>query len=352
MATLIDNDAKNLTNRVQGTGQPAIVRTPANVMYAAHVNDDYNLEVHYSTNNGTSWTADVEFDETGNIDMPNIVSDASGNIYLAYSAVVGTDQYAIKVKKRSISTGLWTDVTPGTLTATIDNDGGYQVKPFLTFNRSVANRLHLFYVTWNGNGTDYRSRNVYSDDYGSSWSAEVTYTIGSAQSNIRSYGVFLDSQSNGTVYFGVYSSVPVRITLIPYTSVGVQSGSTSTFGPGVDLDATTGVIDINDNICLAYDAPTAPSSRFRAYIGVTGTTLESASTAVAGSLAMGADRGGNVYVFYTKSDDNAYYRKYDVSTDLWGSETALTSSTDGLRVSCEKLTIVGSNKMNFVYYSA
>jgi len=77
MANIIDTDSKIIVGDQFGFGQPTLCRCSSTLMFAAHINDSSQLEIHKSINNGLNWTLVKTFTETDPGDFEIAAIDAT-----------------------------------------------------------------------------------------------------------------------------------------------------------------------------------------------------------------------------------------------------------------------------------
>ena len=319
MATQIDNDAKVFGERASGYAAPGVVRDSDGRVYAAHYNESNQLEVHYSDDNGANWTLDTTFTES-NMDYLSMVVSENDDVFVAFCEGT-TSPVNLVIKKKDGVSSTWSEV----LSESVSTD---TQPPVLIYNR-YNNRLFLFWVT------STVLYNKYSDDKGSTWSSNNSYT---------SFGATICTDGDySTVdgYMGVWISHATYKQIIIWTPSGA-------FSTGVDANVPNGYG------IFAYDSSgnrycgAGSTSFIRVYLN--GFNVWNGPDVKLGHYSIGIDNDDNVYVFYTKTDEKCYYRKYTNETDTWSSETALTTG-DGLRPACEKHPIPLSTSLHLTYFS-
>ena len=346
MVNQIDNDSKIIGARVEGFGYPSIVRVTGGRIYVMHIINSGELEVHYSDNNGTSWTLDETFTEANSIDMPCIVAYSDTDIAVAYSFSTATNVYTIKVKMREHAGGTWSEIYNATALAST-----YIIKPSLTVNKNIITRLHLMYIT--NDGTDIGIRHDKTDDKGSSWVGITTKNLYSGTNSYYYRNYSLDSDlSSGDLYFFYHETRLNYFNAYRYNSSGVYQ-SIINFSANAPFIGGCGVVTSVNRKWFV----TLISGYLRVYetLLTTGTlstiSLNIIIGVLDGHICCGVDGNDNLYVLYTKSaDEKAYLRKYDADSATWGNEVTLTSG-DGLRASCEQHILPGTEFMNYVFYS-
>jgi hypothetical protein len=135
-----------------------------------------------------------------------------------------------------------------------------------------------------------------------------------------------------------------------YTSISGGSGA-SVFTGG-DM-----VVDVYRNVWVAYNETTTRNDvTVESYNGGVATALAVYTSPsptgdfVYGSITLGSDGIGNVFVFYQRtSTGKSYYAKYTKLTDTWSSETQL-QSTNAYRLMCEKRNLIDSNLFFYTFY--
>jgi len=348
MANLIDTDSKNIGERAEGFGFPGIIRDSNGRIYTGHITDSNTLEIHYSDNNGSTWNLDETFSlisGTSSIDMYSFTVSDQDDIFLTYSLNEGSDVYTLKVKKRDHTSGNWSEI----LEETSITSESIILHPLITWNRYESNRLHVFWLghTPSANAIIY---NKYSDNYGNSWTSGTNKTL---DDNIRTISSLDTDPTNGDVYLTEYNTVSETYPhLYKFSSVGVYQNVSNleqtrdNFGLYVSIDSTgnrwiafygeknnwySGILLKNDEAGILFHYTSGTHALKK------------------GMFSIGIDGVDNIYIFYTKPDGKAYYKKYDKDTETLGDEVSLTVG-DGLRVNCEQHNFIRDDKLNFVYY--
>lgn len=357
MANLIDTDAKTIAERNEGFGHPSICRVSGGRIYTAHILDSGNLEIHYSDDTGSSWTLDTTFSPNSgniNIDMFSFVISDLDDIFLTYCEDEGLDYYTLKVLKRDHISGTWSEILEEN---TIQNVGTI-LQPLINWNRYESNRLHIFWQrhldaagSW-----EVDIYNKYSDNYGSSWTNGGDYPkVLEYNSDIQCTSDIDTDPVTGDVYILRYRTAAyIKLHQIKYNSIGTYQNNTDI---GANLRKHYGakiVITDTGDIWIAkygevsnwYDAIIYKNGVQSLVFG----NVQFSDSIKRGMFALGLDGDNNIYLFFTKSDDKAYYYKYDNDSSSWGSETSLTAG-EGLRIGSEKFSLIVSDKLHVVYYT-
>jgi len=357
MANLIDNDGKIITERAEGFGQPSVVRVSGGRIYVGHINDNGDLEIHYSDTDGSSWTLDDTFSSgsgNGDIDMFSFAVSDLDDVFVSYVFSTASDTYTIKIQKRDHTAGTWAEVLSE---AGIVSDTTV-LKPLLAWNRKPSlTTLHMFYMykgVGAGSGT---LGNKYSTNYGSSFSNGANKVITEGD-----FVYALDSidtiASSGNVY------ITRRITDATTTARAMIYNETGTYqsdtyihdGSNKNQYGISMAIDsMNNRWYLWFGQPFGGNYMLKVMKNEITESLSiyngGSQTYMKGAGMIAIDGSDNIYAIYIKlADEKAYYRKYDVGTDTWESEVALTTG-DGLRVGFEQHSLVGSDKLHFTYYT-
>ena len=336
MANLIDTDAKIINARIEGYGHPSVIRTSGGRIYVGHVIAvSGDLEIHYSDNNGSSWTLNKTYDSgsgNGDIDMFSFAVSDQDDVFITYSYTTAPDVYTLKVQKRDYSLETWSEV----LEVTNISHTTYKLAPKITWNRYESNRLHIF---WRDVNT---VKNKYSDNYGSSWIDGTNWALAATTEPL--YNIDSDP-TNGEIY--QWHKRTSNSGYIKFSSVGVKNGLN-------DISvrfthALSGLIDSNGDRWFASYRVDGATKRVDIYKNTVYTQNLYTGECKLGMVSIGRDGSDNIYVFYTKIDEKTYYRKYDKETSTWESEITLTSG-DGLRIGCEQHTLIDSNELHLSYY--
>lgn len=315
MSNLIDNDAKVITPGNYGYGHPTVVSFDDGTLFAGHINDLGDLEIHKSINNGSSWTLDTT------------ITPSTGIIYfnLCYRHTVSLDELFVlysdgindyKVQKRT-------------------DGGSWSLNYTWVFNYSNTKALLRFdrtndYLQIVGYHIDHM-KSKYSTDGGSSWSDGL-------ESGTLGILYDFDLNSNGDI---IFSSEYVNI--LRYSKTGSYISNTAGLGTGYKWKNLL-VNSSNNWLEIGYDSGTTQ-------IEMAGLLIDTWIVEI-NNLNVGLDGDDNIYVFYTKtSDEKTYYRKYDAGTSTWGSETLLVVVANN-KFNCEKHSIPSDTKLNYMYYTA
>lgn len=340
MANQIDTDAKVIGENALGFGQQHVLAI-GTTLYAVKITDTNTIEVHKSTDSGANWTVDTTFSSLTNPVSLSLCKSEQGDLFLGF---VHNTSYVI-VKRKHYSTGTWTEVYNTSHTVGADSAGQHA----LVVYSKTQTRLYLLY-----NSGDSNVYNKRSDDYGGTWSTATKTNFGSAGSpELRLYSAC--TAPNGNMYYLLWSNLIAQV----FTKIINADGSNG---------STEG--NITNTLANFYGGEMAidsSSNRWRIWYYISGgnyylkvdknaseslsVNYSTTDTIYKGMLSIGIDGANNVYIFYTKkTDGKCYYRMFTNSTSTWGSETALTSG-DGLRPSCEQVSLPSSNKLNVIYFT-
>jgi hypothetical protein len=336
MAHLIDNDALLLGANVSDFGARHIVRLSEEEVRTIHINDSGNLEVHKSTDSGVNWTLMTTFTPvSGSLSYPSICKYDSTTFVVAWVEGVGTN-YDVKVKM--CASEVWTDI----LTWSFTDIGAITIPiPAITFNKTALGRLHIF-VPHHATTNIVTIKNKYTDNFGGLWTDGTNYAGGTRTAPCPIHDIASRSDTGiVTIGFRNYTAQPYKF--YHFTSVGVWSSETNK-----SMNSS-----INGASC-AYD-----SANILRYAVIDNSPLGTirlwddtfwVSGCLEGMIALGIDGADNVYVFYTKTDEICYYKKWTKIGATWGSEVQLTTG-DGQKIKCEQNAIPSSPYLHLVYFS-
>jgi len=351
---LIDNNARIINERVEGFSQPAICETSTHRLYTAHITGLDTLEIHYSDDNGANWNLDKTFNiisGTISIGMFSFAVSDQDDIFLAYVLDEGSNYYTIKVKKRDYLTGDWSEILEETNIESVP----IKTKPQLIWNRRAdLTRLHLFWID-TSDGSSIDIYNKYTDNYGNSWTNGGSYPYNTSTVNVLAS---IDSNLNtGDIYILCYNSSSLGILKEGiFNSTGTETTFSNAGGVGnVDDKGASLAIDSSGNRWIVQyyiDDSTRYLKVWKNNVQSVELMSSSGSDLILdGMTVLGIDASDNIFAFYTKEiDKKAYYRKHAQETSTWGSEIALTTG-DGLRINCQKHSLIGSNKLHTVFYA-
>lgn len=328
MATQIDNDARVPAIRQSGYSRPGVARTSTGRVYVGHYNDSNQLEIHYSDDNGQTWTLDTTFTES-NIDYLSLAISENDDVFVGFCE--GTSNPTnIVVKKKDGSTGVWSEVLSEAV-ASISQ------QPILLFNKGN----NCLYVFWALPGVGIS--NKYTTDKGATWSAVTDWADtspsflldGDIRPTDNLLAVLFCSNATNYTYVYLFNLDGTYNSRIHYNTVVSDYGGAFGFlsdGSFFVVKSYYGGLRVIKNLNTSIS--TDPTGAIRA-----------------GHVALGVDNDDNVYIFYTKdSDEKCYYLKYNADTATWGPVTALTVG-DGLRPACEKHPIPLSTDLHITYFS-
>jgi hypothetical protein len=335
MSSQIANNALYLTESTADFGCRHVVRDSTGKRYAIHINDSGDLEVKSSTD-GTTWSADTSYTPTsGTLRYPTLCIGKDDDLYVAYREG-NLSSYTIKVKQRAHSGGAWTEILSWNITIYGTTTGA---APGITASQLLSDRIHVF-VAYQDSATSHIVKNQYTDNKGSAWTAGADLTWAISTGDKDCYIWDIDTYHNGNIALIMRSNYTTYKCIFDVTgSSGVKTSLTTVAPDGGSL-----VIDYDDNLrWIALDYSTAIYTWDGTWIG---------DAIRRGSVSMGIDGDGNVYVFYTKtSDDKTYYYKWTRSTVTWDVSATLLSSNKGDRVKCEQRALSTSTKLCVVYFS-
>jgi len=340
MPNQIDNDSKIIAGDDRGFGHPAIVRCSDTLMFAGHVNDSDELEIHKSIDNGSSWTLVKTITDIAGARKFSLIainSTSAGFIYSYFNTNYG---YQIYITTNSGTD--WTLKKTENYTGTL-----FDAKYLLIYNSNIS-RLYAVAMR----GTQFVGR--YTDNLGDSWT-DWSGT-GGVYSNL--VDVDIDYLTNYIYVYYHYSGSPP--TYVHYwksfTSNGTYIAQSTVLGvTGNTYPDQNLAIDSLGNRYITYVKNV--TATLRDYLMVrknegSETQLFYVDLAspqiIKGSVAINVDANDNIYVFYTKiADGKTYYKMYNGST--WGTETELIGVANN-RINCEKHVLEGSDKLHFAYY--
>ena len=356
MPNLIDTDAKIIYEREDGFAEHSVIRTSDGRIYIGHINTSGQLEIRYSDNGGTNWSLDTTFSPPsgeGDIDMFSFAISDLDDVFLTYSFATDIDTYTLKVQKRDHSSETWSEV----LSETSLVSTGIILKPLITWNRkSGLSRLHIFWLTHASGRSPVYINNKYTDNYGSSW------TNGTQRTHATdNYHYTIDSIDSNPLTSDIY--LIVRLTNATFRGKMERWNYNGIFQSSADIVSSTNrnlfghslVIDNQGNRWIISFREGSGTYYFQVYKNETTFSVDLITSGVSQTYkdmyCIGSDASDNIYAFYTKkSDDKAYYKKYDEETSTWSSEIAL-SSGDAFRIGCEQHSLVGNNKLHTSYYT-
>jgi len=334
MSSQIASDALYLTENTADFGCRHVVRDSTGKRYAIYVKDDEDLQIMSSTD-GTTWSSETSYTPTsGYIRFPSICVGKDDDIYVAYREGTGSD-YTVKVKAREHTGGTWSEILDWDITIFYTQFGP---NPAITASKYLSDRIHVF-VAYQDSATSHIIQNKYTDNKGSAWTngTDLTWAVASGEKDCYIWDIDTYNNGNVIVIFRSYSTSYKAI----FNAIGASGVKSATGGynEGASL-----VVDYDDNL------------RYVTMLNDTGLiTWDSWATSETirrGSVSMGLDGDGNVYVFYTSaSNDKTYYYKWTRSTVTWDTSPTLLSSNKGDRVKCEQRALPTSTKLCVVYFS-
>jgi len=336
MAHLIDNDALLLGANVSDFGARHIVRLSEEEVRTIHINDSGNLEVHKSTDSGVNWTLMTTFTPvSGSLRYPSICKYDSVTFIVAWVEGSGTN-YDVKVQM--CASEVWTSI----LTWSFTDIGAITFPmPAITFNKTVSGRLHIF-VPHHATTNIVTIKNKYTDNFGGLWTNGTDYAGGTRTAACSIHDIASRSDT-GVVTIGFRNYDSTTYYFNHFTSVGVYSSTTTKSINGSANGASFGYDSTNTLRYVVLDNQS--SGTMRVWDGTTWVP-----TCLDGMVALGIDGADNVYVFYTKTTEICYYKKWTKIGATWGSEVQLTTG-DGQRIKCEQNAIPSSSYLHLVYFS-
>lgn len=334
MAHLIDNDALLLGANVSDFGARHIVRLSEGEVRTIHINDSGNLEVHKSTDSGVNWTLMTTFTPvSGSLSYPSICKYDSVTFVVAWVEGSGTN-YDVKVQM--CASEVWTDI----LTWSFTDIGAITFPmPAIIFNKTVSGRLHVF-VPHHATTNYVTIKNKYTDNFGGLWTDGTNYGGGTRTAACPIHDIASRSDT-GIVTIGYRNYDSTSYYFWHFTSVGVWSSQTTLSMNGNSQGASCAYDSSN---ALRYAVIDSFASTIRTWDNFF------SSTYLSGMISLGIDGADNVYVFYTKTTEICYYKKWTKITATWGSEVQLTTG-DGQRIKCEQNAIPSSPYLHLIYFS-
>jgi len=313
MANLIDNDAKVIIPGNYGYGHPTVVSFDDGTLFAGHINDLGDLEIHKSEDDGSSWVINQTIVPSSGIVYFNLCYRHTASVdelFVLYSDGVTT----YKVRKRD-DEGSWSLVY--TLSPVRSN-----TKVLLRFDRT-NDYLQIVYRLDTNN-----MKSKYSTDGGSSWNSGLTFGLAGILHDFDLY-------ANGDILFSFEYATVVR-----FSKTGVYVSATAGLGTGYKWKNLL-VNSSNNWLEVGYNSGSTQ-------IEMAGLLTDTWVVGI-NNLKVGIDGDDNIYIFYTKtSDEKVYYRKYDGS---WGSETLLVNIANN-KFNCEKRSVPSINMLHYIYYTA
>lgn len=338
MSNIIDTDSKIISSDRYGFGQPTLCRCSSTLMFAAHINDSSQLEIHKSINSGDNWTLVKTFTETDPEDFEMCAIDATS---AAIAFIYGSNQ---KVYVTDDNGSTWVEKLAETHSLVKKSNIAYD--PLESRLWKVFTRGDIFDLD-------------YSDNKGDNWTS-VNYDTNLGVGNFHASDMDINPL-NSDVYVTIICEDTTNFERIYIFSKTGSYKSNSVLGFDTDWADACIIIDSGDNDYVITGYKHTDSKWYIAYakngtldtsnflLG-SGAEVNYNDLVIPGSLSCAVDGDDNIYAFYTKaSDEKCYYRKYNGST--WESETILVGIAND-RISTEKRPISGSNKLHFVYYKA
>jgi hypothetical protein len=357
MANTIASDASVIPADVRGWGKPPVVRATDGTVYSGYVDNTGLLNIYKSINTGTTWTLEESLTSYADgIKFFNLDIDGSGNLYVCINHGTSND---IALCKRDAGTGVWSEVK--TMALGIDIGVNVARNVLVSHSKLTPTRIYMsWFMTqvWTGYPTVFLS---YSDNAGVDWTEVNFNRYGVADYNFYMYSVDSDPisgrvfvyclQSVGNGYAGEVTQFESDGSS-PAQYVAVTGGSSGPNFTGGDM-----VTDVYRNVWVAYNETTVRNDiTVESYNGgvVTGLAVFNSAAPtgdfVYGSITLGSDGVGNVFLFYQRtSTGKSYYAKYTRSTDTWGSETQL-QDVDTYRLMCEKRNLIDSELFFYTFY--
>lgn len=366
MGRLIDIDAREDAELAQGFGN--LIQSDARgYLYAAHINNSGNLEIHWSYNNGIDWYLDTTFSEGVAIEQPFLCRDwnsgIDNDIYVSYSYGVASP-YGFKVYRRDAISGTWTLILSDT---PVYSDNG-KLKICLCFNELTTGRLHAFWVVRRTSTNEKKIINKYSDNKGTTWTNGTDYSL-SGTAGAQYYGAEIDR--NGTsIYFTLWSNYNYFYWTFKFNNSGLNISYFNTaWGevPETYYGSNT-LITRNERLWHAHFAYSSYYSQYQLQVFYTALSAQNWISSIyevgvsilggysirKGTLFLSSDGNNNVYLYYVKASSNpaapqnnkAFFRKLPFG-GTWGSEQVFTSH---FRINIEKHNKWTSDKLDYVYF--
>jgi len=338
MTNQIDTDAKELIQTKYGYGQQHIISLNDGTLYAVHINDSDNIEIHTSDDNGSTWI----LNETFIVDYPYylcLTKSENDDIFLSY-VEKNSSPYNIKIKRLKSGSGEdWTEIF--SYSESTESTNEYRPTALITYNRAI-NRLHVF---WTDNDSGNIIKNQYSTDDGDNWSSVNNYNEGtSGNYTMKLFGIDTHP-STGYVYLyhQVLSLFDPRTEIFDEngTRIGYEADQSS-----YDSHGGTLVIDSNGDRWQIFIA-----DGNKLYVIKNDESLSKKwdGDIYDGMITAGIDGNDYLYIFFTaETDDKCYLYK---KTYTWGSIPLAFTNNDGLRPSCEQHSRANSDKLNVVFFT-
>jgi len=323
MATIIDNDALTQGDNPEGYSQPSIIRCSSSLMFVGHVNDSYTLEIHKSTDEGQTFSLNTSFSVGGSCTFCLVPLTSTKAGLILYD---GTN---IKYYRTDDSGANWTQKYSSSVSGV--------TKLLLTYD---PNSGKLWYARcYNSNA---KLKMYYSTNLGDSWT-----DLGS----LDAYYLYdIDADRLASNCYILYEYNNVLYVRRNTSNIWSFSESNITFHDGKI------VIDSTGKRFIFYVRRDTSTSKERLVVRVNeGNEIviydpDSDNIIIKGSTSVACDNDDNIYVYYTKkSDEKAYYRKYNSGTDTWESEVKFIDVVNN-RINTEKHVLAGSSKVNYIFY--
>jgi hypothetical protein len=329
----------NVFNATPNSGKTDTITVPTSeyssdglgLIFAGHINDSGDLEIHKSIDYGSNWIIDTTITPSTGIEYFNLckrdISEGS-EIFVLYSD--GDTTY--KINKREIYE-TWA------LNHTISGITLNNRKALLRWD-SVNDYLQIW---WCGGASGYYVKSEYSTDGGDNWSAGANQGTNTNNHQI----VDFDIKSNGNVLLAMErtSDSGTDKDTWEFNKTGTKQSDNNYSGGQDDDNYYTNLIinSAGNYFKVHYDNSAGEIQTF----GIGGSQTWTISI---DNLIAGIDGDDNIYVFYTKTSDNkTYYKKYNGSS--WSSESEAVGVANN-KFNCEKHTLTSLEDLNFVYFTA
>jgi len=345
MAIQIDTDSKVQGEINDGFGQQHIVKTAAGRLYATHITDINDVEVHFSDDDGSTWTLDTTFSGLSGIRHLSMTKSEIDDIFLFIMTGTGSPTTFL-VKKRDSGLGTWSEVRSESDTG----QGGSLLFGMITYNRFI-NRLHL---VWSFQGSNQVLRSIFSDDKGSTWSGITTVSTSTFGGSTSFWG--LDSNPvNGNLHVFYKTGGNTLVKVLDFGGVVISSRSIP------DLGTVLGgglVVDSSGNEFVIWYMETS-GGIFELRVEKNGVNILQDTSFLftqdnikRGMMAVGIDGGDNIFIFYTREDTNGklHFKKFNAPTQTFDADQEFTVN-EGLRPSIEQHIATGSTKLNVIFYT-
>ena len=349
MAILIDTDALIQGESDPGYGQRHVITMSDGTIFAAQINDSNEIEIHKSTSDGLTWSLDHTISGLSNPASLNLAKSNIDSLFVGY--LTGSPGSIITHIEKRTSGGAWSTVH----NLDLGHGGSAPIPSFFIGVNRTSNRLYYVY----GLGSDqFGNRDEfdtdYSDDEGATWPGGnfKVFSIGTSHNFMNISGVDTDPIT-GDIYVlwhMQYSTTNHRVQLDRWSSAGAWVSTIKSWT--VDYRAAGLVIDSSGNRYVGlYKFTSTQAFQVEKNETLSLNDALGGDDYKRGMFDIAVDGSDDIYVFYVKeSDAKAYFKKYDSVGASWGTETVLTS-TEGLRVKSEQISLPSSDKLRIIFFS-